>query len=54
MTKEVNVVEYDMSEFLRSCLGAYRELAGVGCVFLGRALHAFYRNEGQSQMRRSP
>ena len=41
MTKEVNIVEYDMSDFLKSCVDAYCELAKVNVSSLSKVSTPF-------------
>ena len=41
MTKEVNIVEYDMSDFLKSCVDAYCELAKVSVSLLSKVSTPF-------------
>ena len=38
VTKEVNIVEYDMSDFLKSCVDAYCELAKVNVSSLSKVI----------------
>ena len=44
MTKKVNVVQYDMADFLASCVDAYCELAHVKPEQLGKATTPFCEN----------
>ena len=41
MTREVNIVEYDMSDFLKSCVDAYCELAKVNVSSLSKVSAPF-------------
>ena len=41
LTKEVNIVEYDMSDFLKSCVDAYCELAKVSVSSLSKVSTPF-------------
>ena len=41
MTKQVNIVEYDMSDFLKSCVDAYCELAKVNVSSLSKVSTPF-------------
>ena len=44
MTKKVNIVQYDMADFLASCVDAYCELAHVKPEQLGKATTPFCEN----------
>ena len=41
MTREVNIVEHDMSDFLKSCVDAYCELAKVNVSSLSKVSTPF-------------